>query len=1446
MSEPLEIRTLGGLRIQHGGQAVTGRAAALLAYLACTRRAQAREILATFLWPESPQALSNLRTLLTSLRREVGSYVDTGDPVAMNPERAWWLDVAEFEHQLDTAPQGDVRALEAALELYQGDFLAGLYVDSQSFEDWARLERERLRLRAMESLDTLITCHLAQGEYTRGLARATQLLAMDSLREKTHRQLMELLAQSGEREAALAQYETCCRLLDEELGAGPSPDLVALYRQIQAGGAVQPVERPVVALPGVAPTNPYKGLRPFQERDAQDFFGREALVERLLARLREDGPQARFLAVVGPSGCGKSSVVRAGLLPALRHGAVPGSERWQVLTILPGTHPLDELCIALRRLVSSPNSGLLSELEHDTRGLLRAVKQVLPDDPQVELFLLIDQFEEVFSLVADEGARRHILDSLLTALSEPHSRLRTVVTLRADFYDRPLLYPDLGELVRQRTEVVLPLTPEELERAITGPVERVGVAVEPALIGAMVADVNEQPGALPLLQYALTELFERRANRTLTLVGYRAAGGVRGALAARADALYAALDPAEQQEARQVFLRLVQLGEGSEDTRRRVPWVEAVAVAGSEAAAHMLADRFVRHRLLTLDHDPVTGGRTVELAHEALIREWHLFHGWIDESRADVRQQRLLAASAAEWRAAEQDRSYLLSGTRLAQFEDWAARTDLTLTSDERAFLETSIVEDKRRQARRRRLRNVTLAAALTIALLMTVLSLIAFDQRTTARRQRDRAEREAVVNHSLVLANDAQDAYESGGTDLALALALEATRIEQPPAKAIRTLSTVALGIGTRAILRAQGNEVKAVVFSPDGKLSLSGSCATLVQGTCTEGELIVWEVASASELRRLEGHTDWVTSLAFDPTTPQHALSASGDGLLILWNVESGEIIRRFEGHSGGVNGVVFSPDGKTALSGSDDRTALLWDIATGRIVGRFEGPTDRVTCVAFSPDGQIAAAGSADGTILLWNVTTGEVIHRLMGHTARIILLSFRIDTEGQLLLISDGYDLSYREWNVDTGEQVRFEQVISWVSGLTFSPDGRTALECASNVCNVVNAATWVRTDRILPPSRQDLVSSSTMSADGRLALVGYDTGQLILANMPVSAEVRRFQAEGGLSTVDVSPDGRYLLTGSLSRGTVILWDLQTGQEVRRLEGQQPFIAFARFSPDGQQVLIGSGDWHGGTASNNVVLWNVQTSQIIHELRGYKFYPRGVAFSPDGRTALIGSVQYGGAWEEETGGELIWWDLATGQEIRRFEPVPPIYNVSISSDGRQAVTASGSFDDTMLWDLETGQTVHRWPKNYYGALAAVFAPDPRYFLIGPEGLIALADAQTGEILRRFMGIGATFSIDVSPDEKYVLVGDWYGLLILWNFGTGEEVQRLTQLGGAYNVVFSPDGQTAFSSSVDPQGDVIQWRIAEWSLDELRAWIDDNRYVRDLTCDERAQYAVEPVCE
>jgi hypothetical protein len=273
---------------------------------------------------------------------------------------------------------------------------------------------------------------------------------------------------------------------DAALRYPDAPSLAAAFRESLGPDAAR-------AAAAARATNPFKGLRPFVEADAVDFFGREALVDLLIARLAEDVDGRRFLAVVGPSGSGKSSAVRAGLVPALRAGALPGSDDWFYIEMAPGAHPLEELEAALLRVAVKSPPSLLELLEGDERGLQRALPQALPDDDS-RLVLVLDQLEEVFTLVEDERERRRFLDSVRTAVTDAGSRLVVVATLRADFYDRPLAYRGFAELIRSRTEPVVPLSPEELERAIAGPAENVGVTVEPALVAQVVADVSEQPG----------------------------------------------------------------------------------------------------------------------------------------------------------------------------------------------------------------------------------------------------------------------------------------------------------------------------------------------------------------------------------------------------------------------------------------------------------------------------------------------------------------------------------------------------------------------------------------------------------------------------------------------------------------------------------------------------------------------------------------------------------------------------------------------------------------------------------------------------------------------------------------------------------------------------------------------------------------------------------------
>jgi serine/threonine protein kinase len=457
--------------------------------------------------------------------------------------------------------------------------------------------------------------------------------------------------------------------------------------QIKTGefAAVRPpVELTTLVVPGI--NNPYKGLRAFEEADSDDFFGRDHLVQHLLTQLKEKN----FLAVIGPSGSGKSSVVKAGVLPALRRGALPGSDRWFLAQMVPGHDPFQELETALLSVASEQPSRLGQRLRQDETGLLKVVEEILPGSQSV-LLLVIDQFEEIFTYSDDPAIRSAFLNSLLVAVTQPGCRLRVMITLRADFYDRPLLYPGFGELIRRHSEVVLPLSAEEMEQAVVGPAERAGLKVEPALVSAITAEISEQPGALPLLQYALTEIFERREGDTLTLQAYQASGGVLGALARRAEELYTQLDDQEQEAARQMFLRLVTLGGGVEDTRRRVAQAELIAVSDNQEAAQAVLDTYSKYRLFTFDNDPVTRAPTAELAHEALIREWQRLREWLNDSRDDVRIQQRLSAAAREWINQHHDPSFLAEGMRLQQFEVLIAGTNIVLTEDETGYVQASV-----------------------------------------------------------------------------------------------------------------------------------------------------------------------------------------------------------------------------------------------------------------------------------------------------------------------------------------------------------------------------------------------------------------------------------------------------------------------------------------------------------------------------------------------------------------------------------------------------------------------------------------------------------------------------------------------------------------------------------------------------------------------------------
>jgi basic membrane lipoprotein Med (substrate-binding protein (PBP1-ABC) superfamily)/DNA-binding SARP family transcriptional activator len=673
LGPPRQRAVLGVLLLHHGEVVSTAR-------------------LIEALWGPTPPRTAghSLQTYVSGLRSILGAErITTRAPGYVLHVDGAEFDVRHFERLVDEGmqalavhdPAGAVASLDQALAWWRGDPLADVEVELSG--ELARLQE--LHLRALEARSA---GQLALGRHEAVLPELERLTRDHPLRERLWGQRMLALYRAGRGAEALRAYQELRETLAVQLGADPSRELATLFERmlvhdphlgIEGGGAQRTAE------PTAPDRNPYKGLRPFTEADGPDFFGREELVRDMLAVLAEPGRS--LLAVVGPSGSGKSSVVAAGLVPALRRGELPGCEDPLVVTILPGDDPIERLHRALRDLEAAGPAGSDGHLgEQPSPSARRAV-------------LVIDQLEELFTLQRDGTIHQRFFDVLDQALDIDEDRLHVVTTLRADYFDRPLYHPGLGRRFTAGTIVVLPLSAEQLEAAATGPARAVGVDLEPALVAALVSDLADQPGALPLFQYALTELFERRRGGHLTLAAYRAMGGIAGAVSRRAEELHSRLTPEEQTAARQLFLRLVHPGERGVEHRRRVLAREIAALDVDPVAMQTVLDRFTRARLLSFDRDSSSGAATIEMAHDALPGAWSRLRSWMDEARDDLGQRATLANAIDEWHHAGEDDDYLLSGARLAHYEQWAAASTLRLTAPERRYLETSGSRHRREQA---------------------------------------------------------------------------------------------------------------------------------------------------------------------------------------------------------------------------------------------------------------------------------------------------------------------------------------------------------------------------------------------------------------------------------------------------------------------------------------------------------------------------------------------------------------------------------------------------------------------------------------------------------------------------------------------------------------------------------------------------------------------------
>ncbi len=1278
------------------------------------------------------------------------------------------------------------------------------------------------------------------------------------------------------------------------------PDAMALVREYQqilrqgeATTELELEELDFAELELLETKNPYKGLRAFQQADAADFFGRNAMIERVLSRLQEPVVENNFLAVIGPSGSGKSSLVKAGVLPALRSGGVPGSERWYYAEMVPGEIPIEELASALLSVSSSPLPGLEDTLRENADGLAVGVYEALPTKEN-KLLLMVDQFEELFTQVEQESERQHFLDLILNAVSAEDSPVIILATLRADFYDRPLLYQGFGELIRARTELVLPLNDEELAETISGPAYRVGAVLEDGLIETIIDDVREQPGALPLLQYALTELFERREGALLTIAAYKEIGGTLGALAKRAEEVFRRFKEGGQNMARQMFLRLVTLGEGQEDTRRRVLQSELLTLGDRDNVEEVI-DRFGRYRLLTFDRDDVTRSATIEVAHEALIRQWERLREWLTESRQDVRLERELLHAATDWEHANREPSYLMQGNRLLSFEEWAETTTLRLNELEKEYMAASLAarderdaierarQERERELERQKARNMRIAAGIfaVAAVVAVILSLFAFDQsnraneqRAIAETERERADEQRVIaetereraedalhvaeinerkNLSLALAANARTALSEHDPALALPVAIEARGVFEPPeAEVLRILGLAAYSPGPRFRFGESSKSILAVGANGDGSLGAY----------------------------------------------------AGSEGLIRLVSTSTGELLNAIDAGSP-VTGLSIS--GELIAASLADNTVGVWEIDSGAERHRLEGHEALVTDVEFSPDGATLASSSADATVRLWEMASGQPLHTLEKHIDYVIKLNFRADGA---LLVSSSAAIGVGEgdrtpqhntiqvWDVASGENVLTipPDGIGYFRDVEFSPDGATIAASTyatglGGMAVIYDANSGVELHRLY--AHRDVITNIEFSPDGVLLATASWDATIKIWDIDKGVLVTSFiDFAERVHDIEYLPNGEYMLVGLGNAGNypdgsdepaasdAFLWDLRNRTQAQVYAGHTNWTWAADVSPGGSMVASGSGPLSlpsdPADLDATVRVWDADTGEQLMVLEGHENTVDAVRFTLDGTSLL--SASWDGTirrWDLANGteaaryvvpdaqvymidllpngaqfvsgssdGVIRLWDIETGEVVREYlGHEDPVNGVHVSDDGALLASASGGWgraDLTVrLWDIDSGELLQTFEGHSHIVNYARIAPNKEFIISTSwDDTVRMWDIATGEEVRQFVGhAGNTFGIDISADSQSLLTTSSDTTVRLWDVASGEELNRYDEhTDWIQEIFFSPDESFAVSAGQDFT--LRRWRVAR-TADDIINWARDNRHIRELTCAERQSY-------
>ncbi|MFC6422876.1 BTAD domain-containing putative transcriptional regulator [Ornithinimicrobium tianjinense] len=1131
-----------------------------------------------------------------------------------------------------------------------------------------------------------------------------------------------------------------------------STDLAATRGELEDG--IEALRGDHLADEPAPPTEcPWRGLEAYDVEDARWYAGRDRLVAEILARLAGN----RLVALVGASGSGKSSALRAGVIAALGDDVLPGSGGWRTVVLRPGLHPLAELA----------RHALGREREHGLR---------VGDEPE-RVVVAVDQFEEVWTVCADAEERTRFLDLLGDLATDPLSAVTVILAVRADYAPSLAEHPRLRALVGDGAVLVGPLTPAEVRRAVERPAAAAGLVLDDGLAETVVSDAGQEPGLLPLLSTAMAELWSRRDGNRLGYAEYVALGGLDGAIATRAEEVFAELSAAQRHAARSVLLRLAGPGEGGGVTRRRVPIAELEALPDAEVPA--VVEELVAARLLT------RGGDAVEVAHEALFREWPRLRGWLAEDAAGRAVQRRLAVAAAEWEAEGREPSQLWTGARLASALEIASTRPEELTGVERDFLDAgrAAVDSERRAAeeraaatvrQNRRLRRWILGTSLLL-----VLALVAGALAWGAQRQAAAAGQTARARSLAAAALNVEQ------SDLALLSAVQATRLD-PDTDTYGALLTL-LSRQPAVVHRVRAHErFLRMGVSADGRTVFVSENTDRVRALDAESGRTVWEGRAARG-------------------TMASSLTATPDGELLLVT------LRPYDEDVGGL----------AALSARDG--SVVWSSTGSDLSGAARGLRPEALAGAFVDGAWVVLTAShvlrvdpADGTVL-------EAV-RWPAEVAGPADLE-RVWPDGRV------------SWWDGSAESVVFDPASRSVrtlegTPLDVSPDGTLVLVSDQDeVLRLVDATTLQDAS---PGVQGGPGYSATWHPDGTRLFVGGIDEILVLETPRLRIIDRLTGHSGAVLGVGVAGEGEDLLWTAGRDGTALGLDLSSTRTPVSTRMAQIGPLLGRAAP-----AAGLGVWlrMGTNAPDTAHVAELPSGRDLGELtpdvsgveppldRAEARHVTAIGIDPVGRYALAAV----GWFREDVGiltdtGLLAVFDART-REQAALVPLPWPADAVAAWGDRAVVSGSGGY---AVVDLTTGAALggpRELPLASWQpmpAADAVFSRDGSRGAFGRGAQVVVVDLSTGDVTLTIAveppaeeraDQGSVQGLGFSADGSVLVVGTSKGRVGFWSTTTGEQVAPQREVVGGFvvDVEVSPDGRTVATLGSD--GDTILWDPATW---------------------------------